>query len=163
MRQKKQLENAVQDALMIAKKLGADQAEVALGKSSGISVNTRLGEVENIEFNLDGAMGISVYVQNCKGSASTADLSPEAIHATVKAAIDIAKYTSKDTFAGLLDPDCLERSVLDLDLYHPSALNTDELLALAKECEELALNSDPLIVNSDGAAVNSHSKFTRLW
>ncbi|AGH80626.1 C69 family peptidase [Psychromonas sp. CNPT3] len=155
--QKKQLENAVQDALMIAKKLGADQAEVALGKSSGISVNTRLGEVENIEFNLDGAMGISVYVQNCKGSASTADLSPEAIHATVKAAIDIAKYTSKDTFAGLLDTDCLERSVLDLDLYHPSALNTDELLALAKECEEFALNSDPLIVNSDGAAVNSHS------
>ncbi|KPU82026.1 protein PmbA [Psychromonas sp. PRT-SC03] len=155
--QKQQLENAVQDALMIAKKLGADQAEVALGKSSGISVNTRLGEVENIEFNLDGAMGISVYVDNCKGSASTADLSPEAIQSTVKAAFDIAKYTSKDTFSGLLDPEFLERSVPDLDLYHPSKLSTDELLALAKECEELALGSSALIVNSDGAAVNSHS------
>ncbi|WP_094751689.1 metalloprotease PmbA [Psychromonas sp. CD1] len=155
--QKKQLENAVQDALMMAKKLGADQAEVALGKSSGISVNTRLGEVENIEFNLDGAMGISVYVGHCKGSASTADLSPDAILSTVKAAINIAKYTSKDTFSGLLDPDLLERSVEDLDLYYPSQLNTEELLSMAKECEELALDSDPLIVNSDGASVNSHS------
>ena len=67
--QKQQLEAAVNEALTIAKKLGVDQAEVALAKTSGISVNTRLGEVENIEFNRDGAMGISVYVNQCKGCA----------------------------------------------------------------------------------------------
>jgi PmbA protein len=155
--QKQQLENAVNEALNIAKKLGVDQAEVALSKTSGSSVNTRLGEVENVEFNLDGGMGISVYIDQCKGSASTSDLSPEAIAATVKAATDIARYTSKDKFAGLLDKDALETSPKDLDLYHPSSRDTEQLLAIAKECEDIALNSDKRIVNSDGAAVNSHS------
>jgi len=155
--QKQQLENAVNEALAIAKKLGVDEAEVALGKTSGSAVNTRMGEVENVEFNLDGGMGISVYINQCKGSASTSDLSSEAIASTVKAAIDIAKYTSQDPFAGLLDKDCLETAPLDLDLYHPSSGNTDELLALAKQCEDIALSSDARIVNSDGAAVNSHS------
>ena len=155
--QKKQLEDAVHDALTIAKQLGVDQAEVALTKSSGISVNTRLGEVENIEFNRDGVMGISVYANHCKGSASTADLSSEAIHATVKAAVDIAKYTSQDSYAGLLDAELLETAPLDLDLYHPSEHSTDQLLDIAKQCEDIALNSDKRIVNSDGAGVNSHS------
>jgi len=155
--QKQQLEDAVNEALVIAKKLGVDQAEVALGKTSGSSVNTRLGEVENVEFNLDGAMGISVYMDHCKGSASTSDLSPEAIASTVKAAVDIAKYTSQDKFAGLLDKALLETNPLDLALYYPSEHSTDDLLELAKQCEDIALNSDKRIVNSDGAAVNSHS------
>ena len=155
--QKKQLEDAVHNALTIAKQLGVDQAEVALNKSSGISVNTRLGEVENIEFNRDGVMGISVYANHCKGSASTADLSTEAIHATVKAAVDIAKYTSQDSFAGLLDAELLEMAPLDLDLYHPNDYTTDQLLDIAKQCEDIALSSDKRIVNSDGAGVNSHS------
>ncbi len=155
--QKKQLEDAVSEALTIARQLGVDQAEVALAKTSGISVNTRLGDVENIEFNRDGAMGISVYVNHCKGSASTADLSLEAINATVRAAVDIAKYTSQDSFAGLLDPSCLENNPLDLDLYHPGEQSTEQLLAIAKECEDIALASDKRIVNSDGAALSSHS------
>jgi len=155
--QKQQLEDAVNEALVIAEKLGVTQAEVALGKTSGSSVNTRLGEVENVEFNLDGAMGISVYIDQCKGSASTSDLSPEAIASTVKAAVDIAKYTSQDKYAGLLDKNLLETNPLDLDLYHPSEHTTDDLLELAKQCEDIALSADKRIVNSDGAAVNSHS------
>lgn len=155
--QKQQLENAVNEALVIAKKLGVDEAEVALGKTSGSSVNTRLGEVENVEFNLDGGMGVSVYVDQCKGSASTSDLSPEAIASTVQAAVNIAKYTSQDRFAGLLDKALLETEPKDLQLYYPGSGDTDELLALAKQCEEIALNSDERIVNSDGASVNSHS------
>lgn len=155
--QKLTLENAVSDALEIAKRLGVDQAEVALSKTSGTSVNTRLGEVENIEFNLDGGMGISVYVNQCKGSASTADLSPEAIQSTVEAAVDIAKYTSEDKFSGLIDKSMLETDPLDLELYYPSSHTTEALLEIAKECEDIAMSLDERIVNSDGGAVNSHS------
>ena len=155
--QKQLLEDAVSTALNIANDLGVSEAEVALGKSAGISVNTRLGEVENIEFNRDGAMGISVYIDHRKGSASTADLSKEAIASTVKAAVDIAKYTSQDPYAGILDKNLLEDNPVDLDLYHASDKNTDELLAIAKQCEDIALSADKRIVNSDGAAVNSHS------
>nr|MDQ6119836.1 hypothetical protein [Klebsiella pneumoniae subsp. pneumoniae] len=51
--------------------------------------------MENVEFNSDGALGITVYHQNRKGSASSTDLSPDAIARTVQAALDIARYTSR--------------------------------------------------------------------
>lgn len=93
--QRKTLENAVAQALELAK-AGADAAEVAVTKTTGISISTRFGEVENVEFNSDGALGITVYHQQRKGSASSTDLSPDAIARTVQAALDIARYTSPD-------------------------------------------------------------------
>ncbi|MDN6549425.1 MAG: metalloprotease PmbA, partial [Enterobacterales bacterium] len=47
--QRKTLENAVAQALELAK-VGADAAEVAVTKTTGISISTRFGEVENVEF-----------------------------------------------------------------------------------------------------------------
>ena len=90
--QRKILEEAVSTALTLASGK-SDGAEVAVSKTTGISVSTRYGEVENVEFNSDGALGITVYHQNRKGSASSTDLSPDAIARTVQAALDIARYT----------------------------------------------------------------------
>lgn len=98
--QKLELEEAVSKALEIATGT-ADAAEVAISKSTGISVSTRMCEVENVEFNSDGALGITVYRGKRKGSASTSDLSEKAIQQTVMAALDIANYTSEDPCAGL--------------------------------------------------------------
>ena len=62
------LEQVVADALTIARQLGADSAEISISKQTGLSVNTRGGEVESIEFNKDGALGIAVYRDGRKGS-----------------------------------------------------------------------------------------------
>ena len=80
-----QLESAVADALAIARSLGADSAEVSISKQTGLSVNTRGGDVESIEFNKDGALGIAVYREGRKGSSSTTDLSPDAVRRAVEA------------------------------------------------------------------------------
>ncbi|HBI10725.1 MAG TPA: metalloprotease PmbA, partial [Franconibacter pulveris] len=61
--QRKTLEEAVATALELASGK-ADGAEVAVSKTTGLSVSTRYGEVENVEFNRDGALGITVYYQN---------------------------------------------------------------------------------------------------
>jgi PmbA protein len=87
-----QVKDAVSEVLEHAKKLGATAAEAAMSSTSGLSVSTRMGEVETIEFNQDGGLGISVYVGNNKGSASTADLNPKTLRAVVEKAIDIAKF-----------------------------------------------------------------------
>lgn len=113
--QRKILEEAVSTALMLASEK-SDGAEVAVSKTTGISVSTRYGEVENVEFNSDGALGITVYHQNRKGSASSTDLSPDAIARTVQAALDIARYTSPDPYAGVADKDLLAFDAPDLDL-----------------------------------------------
>lgn len=149
------VEQRVAQVLDLAKILGADAAEASISRQEGLSVGTRLGEVENVEFTNDGALGITVYQEGRKGSASTADLSEAALKQTVQAAVNIAKYTSVDDCSGLADKEMLEMSPADLDLYHPKVLSTEQAIELAKECENSALGFDPRITNSDGASLDS--------
>ena len=149
----------VATVLELAKSLGADGAEVAMSRQQGLSVSTRMGEVENVEFTNDGGLGITVYREGRKGSASTADLSEQALMKTVTAAVNIAKYTSVDDCSGLADKSLLAMQPLDLDLYHPHEIGTEEAIELAKECEESALSVDPRVSNSDGASFDTFAGF----
>ncbi|MDC9615537.1 metalloprotease PmbA [Xenorhabdus khoisanae] len=153
--QRKQLENAVAHALELAK-AGSDAAEVAVNKTTGISVSTRFSEVENVEFNSDGALGITVYHQQRKGSASSTDLSPEAIARSVQAAIDIARYTSPDPYAGPADKELLAFEAPELDLFHPADLDADTAIELAARAEQASLQADKRITNTEGGSFNSH-------
>lgn len=155
-KQQQTLCDAVTHALNYARKKGVN-AEVAVTKVSGLSVSTRLKEVENIEFNNDGALGISVYLGQQKGNASTSDLSQSAIEKTIDSALTIAKYTSPDDCAGLADKTHLAFDAPDLQLYYPTEITVDDAISLAKETEQYALDFDKRIVNSDGASLNAHS------
>ena len=154
--QELELRDAVEFALQIAKKVGAE-AEVGVTKVSGLSVSTRLMNTENIEFNNDGSLGISVYLGQRKGNASTSDLQPKSIQQAVESALGIAKYTSEDECAGLADKDLMAFDAPDLDLYHEAHISVDEAVEIAKTAEESALNVSERIVNSEGATFNSHS------
>ena len=143
-----QVKQRVNDAMAMAKTLGADSAEVAMSRQQGLSVSTRLGEVENVEFTNDGGLGITVYKEGRKGSASTADLSEQALKQAIEAAVNIAKYTSVDDCSGLADKALLAMDPDDLDLYHPKILSTDQAISIAKECEDNALAYDERISNS---------------
>ena len=129
--------------------------EVAVSKTTGISVSTRYGEVENVEFNSDGALGITVYHQNRKGSASSTDLSPQAIARTVQAALDIARYTSPDPYAGVADKELLAFDAPDLDLFHPADVSPDEAIELAARAEQAALQADKRITNTEAVALTA--------
>lgn len=154
-----QVKGRVSQVLELAKSLGADGAEIAMSRQQGLSVGTRLGEVENVEFTNDGALGITVYQQGRKGSASTADLSEKALTQAVEAAVNIAKYTSVDDCSGLADKALLAMEPIDLDLYHPKQMTTEQAIEIAKECEQSALDSDKRISNSDGASLDCFSGF----
>ena len=151
------LKEAVSVALEYAKQLGSSAAEVAISKQQGLSVSTRDKEVETVEFNKDGALGITVFRDGCKGNSSTSDLSPEAIKLAVKAANDIAKYTSQDPFSGLADAALMAQDIRDLDLYHPQDLSAEALAQLAIRAEEASLSVNKRIKNSDGATANAHT------
>ena len=154
-----QVKERVAKVLSLAESLGADGAEVAMSKQQGLSVGTRLGEVETVEFTNDGALGITVYKQGRKGSASTADLSETALQQTVQAAVNIAKYTSIDECSGLADKADLMMEPPELDLFHPYSISTEEAINLAKVCENAALVTDPRLTNSDGANFSSYQGF----
>lgn len=149
-----------EDVLKTAKRLGASAAEAELSLSIGQNVSVRLGEVENIEYNRDKGMSVSVYFGQQKGHASTSDLSRKALEDTVAAACNIAKYTAQDPFCGLADAALMAKEVPDLDLNHPWNIGVDEAIALAKTCEQAAMDVDKRISNSEGASVsNGHGFF----
>ncbi|EDP58153.1 metalloprotease PmbA [Vibrio sp. AND4] len=153
--QRTELEQAVSRALEIAA-AKSDAAEVAITKSTGLSVSTRMGDVENVEFNSDGALGITVYRGQRKGSASTSDLSEAAIEQTVLAALDIAQYTSEDPFAGPAAKEYMVKEIPDLDLFHPDAPDPDYAAQVAIAAEKEALSYSDAIKQSDGASYDSH-------
>lgn len=154
--QEQELRQAVSFAVELATKSGAT-AEVAVTKVSGLSVSTRLQEIENVEFTNDGALGISVYMGQQKGNASTSDLSEGAIRNAVEAALAIAKYTSPDDCTGLADKDLMAFDAPDLELYHAADMDVDKATELALQAEKAALEADERIINSNGASFNSHT------
>jgi PmbA protein len=146
--------NIVADTLKMALARGATQAEAGLSVSQGLSVATRMGSVETIEHQQDNGLGISVYIGQHKGSASTSNLDAEAIRKTVEAACNIARYTSEDPCTGLADAELIAQEFQDLDLFHPWDIEPQAVIDLALECENAALEYDPRIVNSEGASVD---------
>lgn len=153
-KEQKHIEAVLAQALAIAK-TKVDAVEVAINKSTGINVSTRQGETENIEFNSDGALGITVYQNHRKGSASTNDLSVKSIEQAINIAVDIMKYTSSDPFSGLGDPEQMAFDCPDLDLFHPSDLNVERALEEAAMAERAALTYSNDIKESDGGYFSS--------
>ncbi len=149
-------QQAIADALALAEASGASAAEVAVSRQCGLSVSCRNDAIETLEHNNDGALGITVYIGQQKGSASTSELTSEALADTVAAALHIARLTSADPCHGLAERRFLARQPADLDLFQPWAVSVDEAIELTQRCERTALAVDGRIVNSEGATFSSH-------
>ena len=154
--QRARLSEVVSEVLVEAARRGASAAEAAVAAGAGFSVSVRLGAVETVERDRDRGLGVTVYFGHRKGSASTSDLSADAVRETVAAACAIARHTAEDPCHGLADPSRLAREVPDLDLYHPWPVTVEEAIALALEAEGSARGLDPRVSNSEGASVSAH-------
>lgn len=140
-----------------ALKQGATAAEADIGTGNGLSITARLGEIEKVEHERDKGLGVTVYFDHKKGTASSSDFSIDAIRETVKAACNIARFASEDKCAGLADADLMAREIPDLHLYYPWDITAEAATEMAIECETVARDADPRIHNSDGCVVNTYS------
>jgi len=148
------LADNAQAAIDYARSLGADSSEVSASLHYGLDVNVRMGEVETLEHSRDRGFGVSVYIANSKGHATSGDLRPESIRACVEKAIDIARFTQADKCNGLAPTERLASSFPDLDLWHPQPLNADATIERALACEAAGLEN-PEISKSDGASASA--------
>jgi PmbA protein len=159
-----QFQQIVEDALALARGLGATDAGAEVSEGCGLSVSVRKGELENVERNRDKSLGVGVYLGQRRGNASTSDFSPEAIRRTVQAAYDIARFTAEDPAAGLPDPEDLataDEAARDLHLFHPWQIDAAAAAELARRCEGAAFDTDPRITNSEGAGVSAQQ--SHFW
>jgi len=151
-----QLTQCVEQMLAEAKALGATGAEVGASMEAGFTVNVRQQDVDTIEFIRDKGIGLTVYFDKRKGTASTTDMSPGAIKETVAAACNIARYTQADNCAGLADKELLAKDYPDCDLNQPWDLDTEQAIEMAKECEAAGFAVDKRINNSEGASIATY-------
>lgn len=152
----KNFELMMEKVLDLAKKEGATDAFVAVNKDRGFSVDVRMGQVDTVAFSEDKSVGITVYIGQQKGSASTTDTSDESLKLVVRAACDIAKVSSQDPCFGLADKELMQKGYPDLDLYHPWDISPQAAIELTQDCEAIALSLDKRIVNSDGVNLSTY-------
>ncbi|WP_339511426.1 metalloprotease PmbA [Pseudomonas sp. RL_15y_Pfl2_60] len=151
-----QLQAQVEQIIAEAKKQGASACEVAVSVEQGLSTTVRQREVETVEFNRDQGFGITLYLGQRKGSASTSATGDAAIRETVAAALAIAKHASEDESAGLADAALMARELPDLDLYHGWAITPEQSIEHALRCESAAFEADKRIKNADGTSLSTH-------
>ena len=153
----KALEDIVQSVLNEAGSQGVDQAEVSASHDIGLTATARLGEVESLEYTNDRGIGITVYKDQRKGSASTSDFSADALKEVVTKACTFAELTAPDKHSGLADAELMATDPPDLDLAHEWGVESDEAIRIAIECEEAGRAYDKRITNSEGATVGTSS------
>lgn len=153
----KALEDIVQSVLNEAGSQGVDQAEVSASHDIGLTATARLGEVESLEYTNDRGIGITVYKDQRKGSASTSDFSPDALKEVVTKACTFATLTAADKHSGLADAELMATDPPDLDLAYEWGIESDEAIRIAIECEEAGRAYDKRITNSEGATVGTSS------
>ena len=148
------LRDLAAQVLEIARAGGATAAETEVSEGIGQTVSVRRGEVETLEYNKDKGVGVTVYIGQRRGHASSSDFSRDALARTVEKALAIARYTAEDDCAGLADAALLAKTIPELDLYHPWELGVEAAADLARACEAAAYAVDPRINNSEGASVS---------
>jgi len=149
------LTSVAAQAVALARRYGADQAEVGASYEEGLSVTVRMGELESVERQRDRGLAITVYRDRCKGSASTTDFSSASVEDTVRKALSIGSFTAADEYAGLADAGLMAQNPADLDLYSPWDVDVDRATELALRSENAARAFDARIANSEGASVSS--------
>ncbi len=156
---KNKLQEISKNILDEATRLGASQVEVSAAISKGFSVSVHNKDVETIEYHQDKTIDVTVFFGKRCGSASTSDLSPDAMRATVEAACHIAKFTDEDPAAGLADKNELAFHYPQIDLSAPWNISVDDAIALGCECERDALAYDKRIMRAEDIRIVTGETF----
>jgi PmbA protein len=135
--------------------LGGTAADAFAAESDAFSVQVRLGEVETTTGERNKGLGLRVFHGTRSATASTSDLSPDAVERFVAGAVELARLTQEDPFAGLPDgpPASVENGLELTD--GGTALPIAERIDLARRAEAAALAADPRIDNSEGASFDA--------
>ncbi len=157
-----EVERITSTILAMAKQHGASQSEVAVNFDNGLTVTTRLGEVETVEFNQDKSFALTVYFGNRRGSATSSDTTETSLKLLVDRACEIAKFSDEDPCFGLAEPELLATDLPDLKLHYDWSLEPQQAIEMASTCERSALAMDSRIINSDGCNVSSY-QFLRSY
>ncbi len=154
------LRQLAEEVMGKALKAGATDAEGVVYEGDEFSALVRLGQVETLKESGSRAVGLRVFVGQQVATTSSSDLSDESIARLVSGAIELAKVTSEDPFAGLPEREefgLAEGAWADdagagMGLYFEDVneMPPAERIEVARRCEAAAMAYDTRIQNSSG-------------
>jgi PmbA protein len=149
----KELCDAAAFAVELAKKAGADHAEVLVRDGSELTAKVRLGEPELVQEAGSRALGLRVLKGAKRAVTYTSDLRREALEALCAETVALAELAEADEYALPPEPSLLAKHLPELDLYDPAVAEVDAAWALreAKNGESAAQRADKRVTNSEGA------------
>jgi PmbA protein len=149
----KELCNAAQLAVELAKRAGADHAEVLVRDGSELTAKVRLGEPELVQEAGSRALGLRVIRGARRAVTYTSDLRRDALEALCAESVTLADLAEPDESALPPDPGLLARTFPELDLYDPAVADVDAGWALRQAIagEAAARKYDARVTNSEGA------------
>jgi PmbA protein len=151
------LKDLAQDIVRRAISGGATSAECVVREGDEFSTLVRLGQVETLKEAGSKAIGVRVFHGKRAASTYSSDFSREALDRMLSSALELAKITSEDPYAGIPEAGQLGSLPGDLDLYHLDvySLPGEERIDYARRAEKAALDYDPRIQNSEGGSFDA--------
>jgi PmbA protein len=136
---------------------GASAAEAVVREGDEFSTVVRLGQVETLKESGSKAIGVRVFFGKRSASTYSTDFSRSSVDRMVSSALELAKLTSEDPYAGIPDASQLGSLPGYLDLFYEDvySLPGAERIDYARRAEKAALDSDPRIKNSDGGSFDA--------
>lgn len=137
----------------LARRAGADGAEVQVQSGSELEVKVRLGEPELIHQASSKALGMRVFRDHRAALTYTSDFTPNALESFARDSVELANLAEPDPLNELPDPEGLARALPELDLWDEAALafGAKEALARTRSAEAAARAYSPKVTNSEGA------------
>jgi len=132
-----------------ARQAGADAADAVCVRGMSLSVEVRLGKVEETRRAEGDDFTLRVFVGKRSATVSANVLADPAELAT--RAVAMARVAPEDRFAGLADPDRLARDRPDVDILDPAIPSAAALTDVALATEDAA-RAVPGVTNSGGAS-----------
>ena len=141
-----------QDVLSRALKAGATDVEAVAYEGEDFSAVVRLGQVETLKESGSRAIGLRVFFGMRSATTSSSDLSRDGLERLVSGAVELAKITSEDPFAGLPEASEFGQIRTDQALYFDDVFEQPpaERIEIARRCEAAAMAYDTRIQNSGG-------------
>src|SRR5579862_4967953 len=151
------LKEVAQDIVRRAMHSGATAAECVVREGDEFSTLVRLGQVETLKESGSKSIGIRVFFGQRAASTYSSDFSKQGLDRMLKSALELAKITSEDPFAGIPPANQLGQLPGDLALYHEDvySLPGPDRIDYARRAEKAALDFDPRIKNSDGGSFDA--------
>jgi PmbA protein len=136
---------------------GATAAECVVREGDEFSTLVRLGQVETLKESGSKSIGVRVFSGQRAASTYSSDFSRQGLERMLKSALELAKITSEDPYAGIPPAEQLGQLPGDLALYHEDvySLPGSDRIDYARRAEKAALDFDPRIKNSEGGSFDA--------